>query len=501
MHPTLTIAVYGLIGISTVVFNVFEIYLIKKPKKKLKTYEQLLLSLATGDLLVGISSVVYSILSCFYERKKTRQTFMFMVIFTFTASLFNLFLIGTDRLIAVQLPLRHLIWVRTNKVVKAIVAIWVFMVIETGLFVVVVIIRPETLVKVEEYYVTSMPRFIYFSCVLFVVLYVSIVYSVINIQKRAHKRDSGLNLGLKITAKDHVSKSGSLKISTTANEPSTPQFSNVRDVTGLSSPQDGKNVLAKIHSQENTSKTIVSLENGKPGTDSNSTSNLHAGIIDQPVILSNPAANKPQGTDQNVVPNDIPIGSNPFAKQPQSNRSPHALPSIDSTKYTGTEPNFAARNSELTINEAVDIKPAAAHDSKSSPKKESRFKKFWREKQENCTFCKKQRALVYSCMLVVLSFIACTLPFAIEKTISIHGTSLEALLIANSIVNPLIYFFKGVLEGKRISIIKGKVEGRQVRKKTNECQCLGCQAEVGPHNTSGHRGSEQGHTTSTSLKL
>lgn len=470
MHPTLTITVYGLIGIVTVVFNVFEIYLIKKPKKKLKTYEQLLLSLATGDLLVGISSVVYSILSCFYERKKTRQTFMFMVIFTFTASLFNLFLIGTDRLIAVQLPLRHLIWVRTNKVVKAIVAIWVFMVIETGLFVVVVIIRPETLVKAEEYYVTSMPRFIYFSCVLFVVLYVSIVYSVINIQKRAHKRDSGLNLGLKITAKNHVSKSGSLKISTTANEPSTPQLNKVRDVTGLSSPQEGKNVLANIHSQENTSKTIVSLEN-------------------------------PQGTDQNVVPNDIPMRSYPSVKQPQSNRSPHALPSIDSTKYTSTEPKFASRNSELTINEAVDIKPAAARDSRSSPKKESRFKKFWREKQENCTFCKKQRALVYSCMLVVLSFIACTLPFAIEKTISIHGTSLEALLIANSIVNPLIYFFKGVLEGKRISIIKGKVEGRQVRKKTNECQCLGCQAEVGPHNTSGHRGSEQGHTTSTSLKL
>ena len=500
MHATLTITVYGLIGIVTIVFNVFEIYLIKKPKKKLKTYEQLLLSLATGDLLVGISSVVYSILSCFYERRKTRQIFIFMVIFTFTASLFNLFLIGIDRLIAVQFPLRHLIWVRRNKIVKAIIVIWVFMVIETGLFVVVVIIRPETLVHAREFYVTSMPRMIYFSCVLFIVLYVSIVYSVINIQRKAHKKNSGLNLGMGSTAKNNESKSGGSNISVAANGPDTLQSTSVKGA-----PRDGEKIisaqLAKIRSHDKTSETEMILEKGNAGIASDSKT-LHAITVNQQVILSNPAAFKPERPNECPLPTVIPVNNYPSAEQPQSNRSPHALSAINSTIYSNTKQGYASSNSELTINETVGKVPVASHDSESSPRKESRFKKFWREREENCTFCNKQRALVYSCMLVVLSFIACTLPFAIEKTISINGTNLEALLIANSIVNPIIYFFKGILEGKRVSVIKGKVEGRRAGKKAHECQCLECQAEVGTHNiVSGHRVSEQGHTTSTSLKL
>ena len=59
---------------------------------------------------------------------------------------------------------------------------------------------------------------------------------------------------------------------------------------------------------------------------------------------------------------------------------------------------------------------------------------------------KSERAVVLSSVLVAVSFIICTYPFAIEsfKTKNPEDRSLSSrvLIVLNSLVNPLIYFFK-----------------------------------------------------------
>ena len=181
------IIVYSVIGIVTVILNTIEIILIKRTKSRLKTYQQLLLSLAISDLLVGLTSVINSILAARVSTQLSRQVFTFMVIYSFTASVINLFIIGVDRLVAVRYPLKHVIWVRKGTIIKAAIYSWIFLGIEVIVFASVGIAIPSSMHGPVLFYLWALPIIIIGSTIIFLILYGSICYFAMHAQGKAER--------------------------------------------------------------------------------------------------------------------------------------------------------------------------------------------------------------------------------------------------------------------------------------------------------------------------
>ena len=105
--------IYAAIGAATVIFNSLEISLIVKRWRETKPYEQLLLNLAIADILVGgirFITALYGI----YRPDWKEGTYYIALLgfkkFSVSSSVFNIFAISADRLIAVKFPLKHRVW-------------------------------------------------------------------------------------------------------------------------------------------------------------------------------------------------------------------------------------------------------------------------------------------------------------------------------------------------------------------------------------------------------
>lgn len=391
MRDKTTMIGYSLIGTITILLNLLEITLICKVKKKLKTYEQLLLSLAASDILVGVSSVVFGSLHSHVSATISRQIFTFMVSFTFVASLLNLLLIGVDRLAAVRFPFKHRVWVQNRKVVKAIVGIWVFLAIEIAFFSVLGALDPSKMEGSNEFYHTILPMLSVVSLIGLSILYGQICYFFVQSQKNILK----LNYDLEGEATQQTTMAATAGNFATASHAGvietrdrTPSVVNVEEMSGgpVRTPQP--------MGIKNGNFDDISI--GKASTRAQSEIN---GMVEKtPVFVLNDVGNKEMG--------GVP------------------------------RPN----------GERID-KRSATH----------------------CSNCRKQNAFFLTCILVLLSFIICTLPFAVQSLVS-GESSLELLLIVNSLVNPMIYFFKGLFAGKKFHLRK-KWNSPEPSKHLRICNC------------------------------
>ncbi|XP_065052189.1 mas-related G-protein coupled receptor member A1-like [Rhopilema esculentum] len=84
-------------------------------------------------------------------------------------------------------------------------------------------------------------------------------------------------------------------------------------------------------------------------------------------------------------------------------------------------------------------------------KRQSKFKKFNRatfqaSRKSLETSWKKERTTLIVCFLVVASFIICTTPFSVKLYKRETEDNEDIVLLTNSAINPLIYFFKGFVE-------------------------------------------------------
>ncbi|XP_065064160.1 cholecystokinin receptor-like [Rhopilema esculentum] len=368
------VIVYSVIGIVTVILNTIEIVLIKRTKSKLKTYQQLLLSLAISDLLVGLTSVINSILAARVSTQLSRQVFTFMVIYSFTASVINLFIIGVDRLVAVRYPLKHVIWVRKGTIIKAAIYSWIFLGIEVIAFTSIGIAIPSSMHGPVLFYLWALPIIIIGSTIVFLILYGCICYFAMHAQSKAERI---LNDDINARGKRQLSSTNIAYIATTKKEEAHIK----------------KGIFHEIPSGHTSAMKLQSIF----------TSNaLQAEEINQAV-------------DQEQ---QMALDKDPSGPSPQANLQPSK--------------------------EVKKTKPV-------------------------CRYCKKQRALVITCSMVVCSFFVCTLPFAIE-TLASTSQRFEVLLVVNSLCNPLVYFFKGLWGEKRLRSSKKK-NHIQVAPNSVSCQC------------------------------
>ena len=95
-------------GVIGFILNIVEIMLILRLKKKLKTFEKLLLSLSIADVIVATTTVI------FYALKKANvlsndegNLFIFFLLSTADIPLIHIFAITVDRFLAVKRPLQH----------------------------------------------------------------------------------------------------------------------------------------------------------------------------------------------------------------------------------------------------------------------------------------------------------------------------------------------------------------------------------------------------------
>lgn len=108
------------LGAAIVALNLLEIAIIIQRRKRMKTYEQLLSSLAVADALTGLfvfSSKIYTKVHESTEAKKHASAILSCIALTTviisTASLAS---ITGDRLLAIKYPLYHRAWVTKSRV-------------------------------------------------------------------------------------------------------------------------------------------------------------------------------------------------------------------------------------------------------------------------------------------------------------------------------------------------------------------------------------------------
>ena len=369
MQDSVTIIVYSLIGIIIIVFNAVEIVAIIKGNKALKSYDQLLMSLAISDLLVGLSSVLYSCLVSNVEKIFSRRIFCFMVAYSFIASLFNLILIGLDRVIAVRFPFKHRIWAERRYFFKAIAFVWLVLAIEVILFIALQISKQAEFEAALIFYSAILPTLIIISFLVLSVLYGLIYYFYMLSQRNMQKLTSN----------------------------------------GRKPPPRKKKPIPG-GGRESSSKCV------DKGT-------LH----------------------------DMSLS---FA---ESERTSSTTVEIEPSSHNETE-----KHDIREVDSAVVV---SEHQSKRDRKK--RHKNAGKPKA--CSFCCRQWALIITCSLVILSFFICTLPFAIHMLIWEKDT-LEILLIANSLTNPIIYFYKGADHKRIVSLLK-RESTSETKLELTHCRC------------------------------
>ena len=171
------------LGTICMALNSTEIVLILKKRKSIKTFELILLSFSVADLMVGLSmlaSAAYDI-----DRGKTMDKKDPMSYFIWTTQMFapcssitNILGISIDRVLAVEFPLRHRIWMSRQNAKWLILVIWLASIILT-----LISVLPQFIILSESgknnflaLYVLSVMIFIFGT--IFIAIYSYIVWKV-----------------------------------------------------------------------------------------------------------------------------------------------------------------------------------------------------------------------------------------------------------------------------------------------------------------------------------
>ena len=115
---------FTLLGITAVSLNSFEIHLIRKRWLMLKPHDQLLLSLASSDLLIGLLTLTYGVLKLAIKAEVRDDTILIVLISTFTFTALNIAVIGADRYLSIRHPIKHRIWLTRRRMRFMIISMW-----------------------------------------------------------------------------------------------------------------------------------------------------------------------------------------------------------------------------------------------------------------------------------------------------------------------------------------------------------------------------------------
>ena len=133
MEPALlsNSVLYPFIACFSLILNTVELILIFKKWKILKTYEQLLLSLALSDVITVLTVIIFGVIDLFTNDFPNlgEKLFLRVLLISFTFSLANLLLISLDRMIAIRYPLKHKIWMTRCRMARIIIIMWIVIII------------------------------------------------------------------------------------------------------------------------------------------------------------------------------------------------------------------------------------------------------------------------------------------------------------------------------------------------------------------------------------
>ena len=120
------------LSITAFVMNTVAIILLLRKKKRRSNYEDIVLSLATADLLVAIFySISYVCKTFFAKGDETVQMQIFSLIsfeslwFSVMTSLFHVLAISLDRFLSVRCPWKHRLWLTKRKSYIMLIIIWI----------------------------------------------------------------------------------------------------------------------------------------------------------------------------------------------------------------------------------------------------------------------------------------------------------------------------------------------------------------------------------------
>ena len=190
---------YPTIASFTVILNTVEIVLICKKWKILKTYEQLLLSLAISDVIAGFIVLLFGLIDVFvfHVPDLGQNIFLRVLLISFTFSLANLLLISLDRMAAVRFPLKHKTWMTGGKMTKIIIVIWAVIIVAMTIE---ISLAYKTFQNdnplMEHFYHAQFPWMILASVAIFVHIY---VYIVVTVTRQTWKSDKNRNPAVETT--------------------------------------------------------------------------------------------------------------------------------------------------------------------------------------------------------------------------------------------------------------------------------------------------------------
>ena len=128
---------YFVFGALAVVINLIELtILLRKPKRT--NFEIILTSLASADLLSGLSSIASGIIvkySSITSYGLSAKIYVAVLMHALSSSLGHAFIITIDRFIAVSHPITYCVLIDKRKIVKAIVVWWFTTVCSSVIFV------------------------------------------------------------------------------------------------------------------------------------------------------------------------------------------------------------------------------------------------------------------------------------------------------------------------------------------------------------------------------
>ena len=171
-----------IIGCLAIIFNIIVIYFLIKKKRRLRSFEILLLNLACADSLVGVFTVTAEIirlkLGVDGEIKGLVLPTLFngFTFFSVMSSVLNVICITSDRFIAVKFPLQHRVWVSRFRAMIAEAGVWVCSIFASLL---IILIEPpwEEGEPVEDYRI-GVASLILSSGTVVAVIYGYIIYTV-----------------------------------------------------------------------------------------------------------------------------------------------------------------------------------------------------------------------------------------------------------------------------------------------------------------------------------
>ncbi len=126
-------ALFIAVGGSAVFLNSVEIYITSKRWNVLKTYDQLLLSLAISDLLTGSLALIYGICKDYISERYSADLYLLLIISTFNFTGLNLLAIGIDRYVSIRYPIKHRLWLTRRRMRILLTVQWILCLLNFGI--------------------------------------------------------------------------------------------------------------------------------------------------------------------------------------------------------------------------------------------------------------------------------------------------------------------------------------------------------------------------------